>query len=75
MSVDTIRCVGKANIVKSKDKSNLVYRDMLAQFTFLAQFKPKPAVLIGQLPMLAHKVVIHVSALVVHALQKKSVRI
>jgi hypothetical protein len=48
---------------------------MSAQFTFLAQFKPKPAVLDGQLPMLAHKVMVHVPALIVHALQKKSVRI
>jgi hypothetical protein len=61
--------------VKSKDKSNPTYRDMSAQFTFLAQFKPKSAVLGGQLLMLTHKVVVHVPVLVVHALQKKSVRI
>jgi hypothetical protein len=69
------RCLGKKNIVKSKDESNPAYKDMSAQFTFLAQFKPKSAVLIGQFPMLTHKVVVHVPTLIIHALQKKSIRI
>jgi hypothetical protein len=43
---------------------------MSADFTFLGQFQPELAVRIGQLPMLAHQVVEHVGASVVHALQK-----
>jgi hypothetical protein len=43
---------------------------MSVDFTFLAQFQPELAMRIGQLPVLAHQVVVHVGACVVHALQK-----
>jgi hypothetical protein len=42
---------------------------MSAKFTFLGQFQPELAMRIGQLPMLAHQVVVHVGACVIHALQ------
>jgi hypothetical protein len=43
---------------------------MSAKITFLGQLQLKLAVCIGKLPMLAHQVMKHVSACVVHALQK-----
>jgi hypothetical protein len=43
---------------------------MSADFTFLGQFQSELVVRIGQLPMLAHQVMEHVGASVVHALQK-----
>jgi hypothetical protein len=43
---------------------------MSAEVTFLGQFKPELAVRISQLPVLAHQVMVHVGACVVHALQK-----
>jgi hypothetical protein len=43
---------------------------MSADFTFLGQFQLELAVRIGQLPMLAHQVVVHIGAGVVHALQE-----
>jgi hypothetical protein len=43
---------------------------MSADFTFLGQFLLELAVRIRQLPVLAHQVVVHVGACVVHALQK-----
>jgi hypothetical protein len=56
--------------VKQKEESNPAYSGMLAGFTFLVQIKAKLTVLIGQLPMLAHEVMVHVLMLIVHALQK-----
>jgi hypothetical protein len=47
MSVDTIRCIGGKNSVKHKDESNPAYQDVSAVVTFLGQFKPEAAVLIG----------------------------
>jgi hypothetical protein len=44
--------------------------DTSADFTFLGQFQPELAMHIGQLPVLAHQVVEHIGAGVVHALQK-----
>jgi hypothetical protein len=75
MSVDTIRCIGRKNSVKHKDESNPAYKDVSAVVTFLGQFKPEAAVLIGQLLVLAHEVVIHIPALIINALQKKNIRI
>ena len=43
---------------------------MPAEITFLGQFQLELAVRIGQLPMLAHQVVVHIGAGVVHTLQK-----
>jgi hypothetical protein len=43
---------------------------MTAEITFLMQFQLELAMRIGQLPVLAHQVVVHVGASVVHALQK-----
>jgi hypothetical protein len=53
-----------------KEETNLAYSGMSAGFTFLSQIQAKFAVLIGQLPMLAYQIMIHVPALIVHALQK-----
>jgi hypothetical protein len=53
-----------------KEESNPTYSGMLARFTFLGQLQTKFAVLFGQFPVLAYQVVIHVPALIVHALQK-----
>jgi hypothetical protein len=61
--------------MKNGDESSLTYKDMSAQFTFLGQLNMNPAVLIGQFPVLAHKVVIHVPVLIIHALQKKNIKI
>jgi hypothetical protein len=44
--------------------------DMSVEFTFLGQFLLELAVRIGQLPVLAHQVVVHVGVGVVHALQE-----
>jgi hypothetical protein len=44
--------------------------DVLAEFTFLGQFQPELAMRIGQLPVLAHQVMVHVGACIVHALQR-----
>jgi hypothetical protein len=41
-----------------------------ADFTFLGQFQLEFAVRIRQLPVLAHQVMEHIGACVVHALQK-----
>jgi hypothetical protein len=41
---------------------------MSAEFTFLAQFQSELAMRVRQLPMLAHQVMEHVGAGVVHAL-------
>jgi hypothetical protein len=54
---------------EEKEESNPTYSGMSARFTFLGQFKAKLAVLIGQLPMLAHEIMIHVPTLIIHALQ------
>jgi hypothetical protein len=43
---------------------------MSIRFTFLGQLQLKLAMRIGQLPVLAQQVVIHVGAGVVHALQE-----
>jgi hypothetical protein len=43
---------------------------MSARITFLGQFQPELAMLIGKLPVLAHQVVVQVGPSVVHALQK-----
>jgi hypothetical protein len=43
---------------------------MSAKVTFLGQLQLKLAVGVGKLPMLAHQVMKHVGACVVHALQK-----
>jgi hypothetical protein len=53
-----------------KEESNPAYSGMSAGFTFLGQVQTKFAMLIGQLPMLAYQVMIHVPALIVHVLQK-----
>jgi hypothetical protein len=53
-----------------KEESNLAYSGISAGFTFLGQIQAKFAVLVGQLPMLAYQIMIHVLALIVHALQK-----
>jgi hypothetical protein len=53
-----------------KQESNPAYSGMSAGFTFLGQVQAKFAMLIGQLPMLAHEVMVHVPALIVHALQE-----
>jgi hypothetical protein len=44
---------------------------MSAKFTFLGQFQPELAMRIGQLPMLAHQVVVHIGACVIHAQQSR----
>jgi hypothetical protein len=75
ISVGTMGCVGRKNRVKRKFKSNQAYKDVSTLITFLSQFKTDVAVLIGQLPMLTHEMMVHVPALIVHALQKKNVRI
>jgi hypothetical protein len=43
---------------------------MSADFTFLGQFQLELAVRIRQFPVLAHQVMEHIGACVVHALQK-----
>jgi hypothetical protein len=43
---------------------------MSAEITFLGQFQPELAVRVRKLSMLAHQVMKHVGACVVHALQK-----
>jgi hypothetical protein len=53
-----------------KEENNSAYSGMSAGFTFLGQIQAKFAVLVGQLPMLAYQVMIHVPAFIVHALQK-----
>jgi hypothetical protein len=70
-----MRCVGRKNRVKRKFKSNQAYKDVSALITFFSQFKPDTALLIGQLPVLAHEMMVHIPTLIVHALQKKNVRI
>jgi hypothetical protein len=57
-------CVGKQ---KAKYPA---YKDVSAEVTFLGQFQLELAVCVGKLPMLAHQVMKHVGARVVHALQK-----
>jgi hypothetical protein len=57
--------------VKRKDESNSAYKDVLAQVTFLGQFKPDAVVFIGQLPVLAQEMMVHIPVLIVHAPQKK----
>jgi hypothetical protein len=44
---------------------------MSVEFTFLGQLLLKLAVGVGKLPMLAHQVMKHVGAFIVHALQKR----
>jgi hypothetical protein len=53
-----------------KEENNPAYSGMSAGFTFLGQIQAKFFVLVGQLPMLAYQVMIHVLAFIVHALQK-----
>jgi hypothetical protein len=53
-----------------KEENNPAYSGMSVGFTFLGQIQAKFAVLIGQLPMLAYQVIIHVPMFIVHALQK-----
>jgi hypothetical protein len=53
-----------------KEENNPAYSGMSAGFTFLGQLQTKFAVLVGQFPVLAYQVMIHVPALIVHALQK-----
>jgi hypothetical protein len=55
---------------EAKKARHPAYMDMSAEFTFLGQFLPELAMRIGQLPMLAHLVVVHVGVSVVHALQR-----
>jgi hypothetical protein len=63
--------VSARRILQSKkEESNPAYNGMSAEFTFLGQIQAKFAVLVGQLPMLTYQVMIHVSACIVHALQK-----
>jgi hypothetical protein len=53
-----------------KEESNPAYSGMSARYTFLVQVQAELAVLIGQLPMLAHEIMVHVPALIIHALQR-----
>jgi hypothetical protein len=53
-----------------REESNPTYSGMSVGFTFLGQLQTKFAVLVGQFLMLAYQVMIHVPALIVHALQK-----
>jgi hypothetical protein len=53
-----------------KGESNPTHESMSAGFTFLLQVKTNLVVLIGQLPMLAHEIMVHVPMLIIHALQK-----
>jgi hypothetical protein len=53
-----------------KEENNLAYSGMSVGFTFLGQLQTKFAVLVGQFPVFAYQVMIHVPALIVHALQK-----
>jgi hypothetical protein len=46
---------------------------MSADFTFLGQFQLELAVCVGKLPMLAHQVMEHVGASVVHPLQNRRI--
>jgi hypothetical protein len=54
----------------AKEENNPAYNDISAEFTFLAQIQAQFAMFIGQLPMLAYQVMIHVGACIIHALQK-----
>jgi hypothetical protein len=67
-----IWCVSKEIIMKNKDETNPAYSGMSAQLTFLGQLKTNLVVLIGQFSVLAHKLMIHVPVLIIHALQKKN---
>jgi hypothetical protein len=63
--------VSARRILRSaKEENNQAYNGMSAEFTFLAQIQAKFAVLIGQLPVLAYQIMIHVPVCIVHALQK-----
>jgi hypothetical protein len=53
-----------------KEENNPAYSGISAGFTFLVQLQTKFAVLVGQFPVLAYQVMIHVPTLIVHALQK-----
>jgi hypothetical protein len=46
---------------------------MSADFTFLGQFQLELAMCVGKLSMLAHQVMEHVGASIVHALQNSSI--
>jgi hypothetical protein len=62
---------GYAGSMMRKEKAgHPTYMDMSVGFTFLGQFQLKLAMRIGQLPVLAHQVMVHVGTGVVHALQK-----
>jgi hypothetical protein len=69
--VSAYQDVSARRILRSaKEENNLAYNGMSAEFTFLAQIQAQFVVLIGQLPVHAYQVMIHVPACVVHALQK-----
>jgi hypothetical protein len=57
-------------VLRGKEgKASSIY-GYVGGFTFLGQFQPELAMRIGQLPMLAHQVMVHVGACVVHTLQR-----
>jgi hypothetical protein len=60
---------GKKKREREKER-HPAYMDVSVEFTFLRQLQLKLAVCVGKLPMLAHQVVEHVGAFIVHALQK-----
>jgi hypothetical protein len=64
------RCIKMCQQEEYCEENNPAYNGMSARFTFHAQVQVKFAMLVGQLPMLAYQVMIHVLACVVHALQK-----
>jgi hypothetical protein len=58
-------------VLRSKEEeNNPAYNTMSAKFTFLGQFQPVLAMRVGELPMLALQVMVHIGACIVHALQK-----
>jgi hypothetical protein len=69
-SVSAHQDVRQEEYCEVKEESSLAYSGMSVGFTFLGQIQAKFVVLVGQLPMLAYQIMIHVPALIVHALQK-----
>jgi hypothetical protein len=65
-----IRVCRQEEYCEVKEESNPAYNGVSAGFTFLCQLQMKFAVLVGQFPVLAYQVMIHVPTLIVHALQK-----
>jgi hypothetical protein len=71
VSVDKKVCVGRRNRIKSENiEKKSAYKYVSGKFTFLVQFQPDTAVLIGQFPVFAYQLMVHVTSGIVHALQK-----